>query len=336
MTPFKAHSFKEFSVKLKAAVGRDAPSVSVAWVKMLNPRIQRLFGWGDVAASAADVKHAVDEAQVTGDTQEVVALIPHAAQLLERPGQDTDDVLALLPDFANALAGNMSMLVDCQHCFDDSVPYLPGPCTRRGCHENRVAAARHGFESCTSCHAVYCCVCVAEAAEKVTHDNDVSRLLHDARGEHTWSHGTWRDRCTICCNNDAMVCACGARHCEKCQARPKKHVPGTPISQWKQDQYVPLPCYVVVPKQVEIDEKAAYIKQMIGPHASLAEVASMYLQLYAATNRDKAKQKSSAIEAWKLYSGEDFGKKIQNIPFPERTEFPRVWDASLPDRCCIF
>ena len=27
LTPFKAHSFKEFSVKLKAAVGREAPSV---------------------------------------------------------------------------------------------------------------------------------------------------------------------------------------------------------------------------------------------------------------------------------------------------------------------
>ena len=96
-----------------------------------------------------------------------------------------------------------------------------------------------------------------------------------------------------------------------------------------------MPSYVVVPKQVEIDEKAAYIKQMLGPHASLAEVASMYLQLYAATNRDKAKQKSGAIDAWKLYSGEEFGKKIQNVPFPERTEFLRVWDASLPDRCCI-
>ena len=74
---------------------------------------------------------------------------------------------------------------------------------------------------------------------------------------------------------------------------------------------------------------------MLGIHASLAEVASMYVQLFAATQRDAAQQKASALEVWKTYSGEDFGKKIRNIPVPQRTEFLRVWDANAPDLCCI-
>jgi hypothetical protein len=180
---------------------------------------------------------------------------------------------------------------------------------------------------------VYCCVCVAAAEEKISHDNDVARLLHDARGEHDWKKSD--TRWAFCTNSGAMVCACGAQHCEKCQARPEQHVPGTPISQWEQDQTNPLPFYVVTPKKVTSDEKLAFIWQMLDIHASLAEVASMYVQLFSAAQRDAARQKASALEVWKMYSGEDFGKKIRNIPVPERTEILRVWDASVPDLCCI-
>ena len=147
-------------------------------------------------------------------------MIPQAAQLLGLPGRDKDHTEALLPELAIALAGDMPMLADYQHCFDNTLPYVPGTCTRSGCREVIWRRDRNGFERCTSCDAVYCCVCAAEAEEKITHANDVVRLLHDARGEHTWTHAAstrWAI-CTICGSSDAMVCACGAQRCEACLA----------------------------------------------------------------------------------------------------------------------
>ena len=52
----------------------------VEWVRPLTRRLQRLFGWGDVAADRA----AVERASEAGDRMELLAIMPCAADVIER------------------------------------------------------------------------------------------------------------------------------------------------------------------------------------------------------------------------------------------------------------
>ena len=51
----------------------------VHWVRPLTRRLQRLFGWGDVSPTRADVVHATK----SGDIEELRALTPQAAEVIE-------------------------------------------------------------------------------------------------------------------------------------------------------------------------------------------------------------------------------------------------------------
>lgn len=59
----------------------------VEWAKPRNRRHQRLFGWGDVVSTRADVTKACKN----GDTRELNAIFPQAQELIE------DSELGILP-----------------------------------------------------------------------------------------------------------------------------------------------------------------------------------------------------------------------------------------------
>ena len=69
------------------------------WVRPLTRRRQRLFGWGDVASTAADVVRAAK----AGDLEELAALMPQAASLI-KGGEVECQHLAALHDVLRGAA----------------------------------------------------------------------------------------------------------------------------------------------------------------------------------------------------------------------------------------
>ena len=78
----------------------------VEWVRPLTRRLQRLFCWGDAAATREDVVRATK----AGDLQELKAIMPQArVDECKDPSQ--------LPALFEALSGNAPALQDCKHDF---------------------------------------------------------------------------------------------------------------------------------------------------------------------------------------------------------------------------
>ncbi len=76
----KASHTVHVAASTKALIEQLPGSPRVDWVRPLNRRLQRLFGWGDVGATDADVARAVDGA----DVEELAVLVPQAAEMLKR------------------------------------------------------------------------------------------------------------------------------------------------------------------------------------------------------------------------------------------------------------
>ena len=85
---------------VKAEILQLPGSPPVEWVRPLTRRLQRLFGWGDVASTAADVKRAAE----AGDVEELVALMPQAASLIRRNDVEWHHLEALHDASRGALA----------------------------------------------------------------------------------------------------------------------------------------------------------------------------------------------------------------------------------------
>ena len=69
----------KFVHKLGKDINNLPGKPQVHWVRPLTRRLQRLFGWGDVLTVRADVVHATK----SGDIEELRALTPQAAEVIE-------------------------------------------------------------------------------------------------------------------------------------------------------------------------------------------------------------------------------------------------------------
>ena len=67
-----------FASRTRAEIKKLPGNPQVEWVRPLTRRLQRLFGWGDVASTRADVERAAK----AGDEEELKALMPQAATII--------------------------------------------------------------------------------------------------------------------------------------------------------------------------------------------------------------------------------------------------------------
>ena len=94
---------RSFAARACNEISNLPGNTQVEWVRPLTRRLQRLFGWGDVISTRADVVRATK----AGDTKELQALMPQAAHFVDR-GE-----LEHLPMLHDALRGNVPALEAC-------------------------------------------------------------------------------------------------------------------------------------------------------------------------------------------------------------------------------
>ena len=102
---------------------------------------------------------------------------------------------------------------------------------------------------------------------------------------------------------------------------------------WQQHPTHPLPFFVVDQQKVPEADKLAWVKRELGEDATLPEFAAMFLQLFGAKLKDMYSQKSACLKLFRLYSEGCTWKKEVDIPPMLLTDFQRVWDPQVADRC---
>ena len=107
----------------------------VEWVRPLTRRLQRLFGWGDVISTRADVVRATK----AGDTKELQALMPQAAHIVKH-GE-----LEHMPMLHDALRGNVPAREACEHTFFEEASRFM---TKRRCSKDTAHCGP--FTRCSS------------------------------------------------------------------------------------------------------------------------------------------------------------------------------------------
>ena len=95
----KACEDASFTVRTKIELEKLPGQPAVEWTRPLNRRLQRLFGWGDVAATADDVRRAAQDK----NTELLAALVPQAASLI-RGNQVTFEQIPALRDVLSSAA----------------------------------------------------------------------------------------------------------------------------------------------------------------------------------------------------------------------------------------
>ena len=174
MTLGHAHSFPEMKIALKKSLNQLPDHPKVEWISALDRRLQRLFGWGDVCTTEADVARACQEKDVT----ELRAVVPQAA-LLDVP-------LEVMPQLFTALQGPpQPQLEDCKHEFFDEHPWevVVGPCAR---------CSRKGETRCKveQCGLVLCERCALDSYEDRAERQQMQELTEKARAYRPvyWQH----------------------------------------------------------------------------------------------------------------------------------------------------
>ena len=99
-----------FASRTRVEIEKLPGSPQVEWVRPLTRRLQRLFGWGYVASTCADVMRAAK----AGDTEELTALMPPAARMIRRNELEWDQ-LATLHDALHRAVQTAPALEDREH-----------------------------------------------------------------------------------------------------------------------------------------------------------------------------------------------------------------------------
>ena len=303
LTSPKMYEESAYEERLKKELLELPGQPRAEWVKPLTRRLQRLFRWGDVAATRADVVRATK----AGDVQELQAILPKA------PLAEQDD-LSAVPALFDAIRGNAPALADCEHDFyrltsvDDArekVEELKQRALAAGqpFDENRMLvwltrpevgrcsrdrAHFSPFWRCTLCRLVLCDTC---------------------------THGVRREQ-----QDRAEVERLRAR----CAAAPEDGV----RCEWRQHPERPLPFFVIDQKKVADDEKVVWIRQELGSGATLPEFSRKYIELFGERKVGAAQQKAACLKLYALYrpDAEAAAWKIESdIPPPGWRHFSAVW-----------
>lgn len=287
------------------------------WVRPLTRGLQRLFHWGDVAATRADVVRATK----AGDVQELQAILP-TAQLAEQ------DDLSAVPALFDAIRGNAPALADCEHDFyrftsvDDA----------------SVDDAREKVEE------------LKQRALAAGQPFDENRMLvwltrpEVGRCSRDRAHFSPFWRCTLCRLVLCDTCTHGVRREQqdraeverlraRCAAAPEDGV----RCEWRQHPERPLPFFVIDQKKVFDDEKVVWIRQELGGSATLPEFSRKYIDLFG-ERKGVAQQKAACLKLYAMYrpDAEAAAWKIESdIPPPEWRHFSAVWGDSrdICDEC---
>ena len=316
-TTEKALHFAAFKTKLEEKVGRCSPSTKAEWVRPLSVRFQRLFGWGDVSASKADI----DEACKNDDQEELKVVVPGCAPLFDLD----DDYLPWMLRLAEALRGELlPALGDCVHLFQDN--NAPGPCGRNRQH-------RKPFGRCESCRTMLCEGCMEDQKTESKGQALLLRAVHEAQDGHDWKHAK-KAECSFCEEIPAYVCACGAQRCERHRA-PKVDI-DAPRCKWnkRKDSANPF-FYVVDVKCMRAEEKLEWIRQEVGDEADLVGFATAFLDIFGSKIHKTNDQKKAVFDLFAAYSGNPKASpmKESQLPPAERSSFQRVWDKNAPNLC---
>ena len=143
-----------FASRMRVEIEKLPGSPRVEWVRPLTRRLQRLFGWGDVASTRADVVRAAK----AGDAKTLMALLPQAASMIKNGEWEWNQ----LPALHDALrAAPVVALEDCRREVADDEVQL------RAMHE---ALGQHAWSEhpnrkaiCSRCEkdAPHVCACGA-------------------------------------------------------------------------------------------------------------------------------------------------------------------------------
>ena len=165
------------ATSLRSAL-RAAPllgaAATIRWIRPLNRHLQRAFGWGDVAATKADVEAAAAAAQEDGNTAPLRELLPWLGSWSLPPWDEArtscEEIVGMLPSlpriFAALQGPPMPQLKDCDH---DWVEDARGSACGGAC---RDAYLFKSFYRCRVCQATKCRGCLedlekAAACEKL-------------------------------------------------------------------------------------------------------------------------------------------------------------------------
>ena len=200
------------NAELQSTVG----SPRAEWICSLNRRLQRLFGWGDVFTTPADLVTAVGEC----NEEELLAIMPGSAALIDRG--DTH----LIPRVEEAIRCGLPALTDCQQTFFTEETPLSEKCggTFRSRSEKTnqietLPCPRGPTTRCTGCGATRCSSCahalVDDAAARRQEHLDLLRACHDCAGTHEWRAHSERKTQLACLHCGADI-AQPEGCCERC------------------------------------------------------------------------------------------------------------------------
>jgi len=330
VTTRKRRDLNTTSTVLKRKIEQLPGEPKVEWVRPLTRRLQRLFGWGDVAADRA----AVARACKAGDTAELLAIMPEAGKIIARGDFEQ------LPGLHDALR-EPPALEDCKHDFG---PEKAASC-RNGFINFKEKQHLPPFVRCVICRVVYCSKCVRVAGEKQEEHEELQQAYHECREEHEWQVASSKiAACTLCgisrqdceckvrgneectCGAKIMECKCGEQMCVTCIEASRPAPPS-----WRQHPMDPLPFYVIDQERVNETEKLAWMKQELGSDADLATFAAKFLELFGEKLKGEVPQKAACLKLFGAYSTASW-KKESDLPPAELEAFQQVW-GKAPARC---
>ena len=176
--------------------------ITVEKVKYFTKITQRRLGWGSAGATEEDVKDAVEK----GDKAELLAIMPAAAQLIQR------NEFEVLPRLFTDLKQERPALVDCVHTFFKPCQFYNqlGACNK--CQKGR---AEH---LCKNCNAHWCHWCIHEVCNEHDAEKLALKAYHEATQKHNWEPAYVT--CDVCMKCEGkrtnFACECGAARCSKC------------------------------------------------------------------------------------------------------------------------
>ncbi len=340
LTEAKEHRVEGRIRAFRESIAQLPGSPLVEWIRPMTRRLQRLFGWGDAAAT----REAVTRAVKAGNLEELKTIMPQAARLIDR------EELGLLPALYDALKSstpapappapalqNVTMLAlpgpampasvpqnattlalppqECRHEFflDHPRARVEGPCCHGPSLEHRPPFTRCGAERKgeRACRMVCCHKCARNIEER--QENEAERQ-----------------------ENEAELQAA----LEECAQPPSD--PFAPTCAWQQHPTRPLPFYVIDQVKVPEAEKLAWMRQELSKDVELCDFAEKFTELFGDKLKGGVPQRASCLKLFRQYAPEDSTRdwktngdhqpKESDLPPVDREAFLRVWDPSV--KCC--
>ena len=140
--------------------GRIAALADLVWIRPLNRRLQRLFGWGDV--NIPDMKEEVDRCAKEGEFCRVRTLVPQFSLYTDAQMDECRNILSCI---TTAMFKPLSAIQDCEHNWIAHI----GPCLTEQCPSKCVKT----WSTCTGCSMIRCGFCVSKIKSDNSLDEDI-------------------------------------------------------------------------------------------------------------------------------------------------------------------